>query len=224
MSHQVLGHVDEYLQVGIDYECSDIHLPAGYPPAWRRFGTLSPIWDDHAPLTAEDTERLARSFLTEDRWEHLQKVGDIDFAYASETGRFRASVIKQRLGYEIVFRIVPNQIRTMEDLGLPMDSLIPLTRYQNGLILVTGAVGAGKSTTMAAIVDFTFSHWKILSNTFSVPRSATLTNVRFTRTPNPSPQLFVEPCEKIQTSSSLVRCAISKQFPSPSPLRKPVTW
>ncbi len=154
MAHQVLAHVDEYLQVGIDYSCSDIHLPTGYPPAWRRFGTLSAIWDDHAPLTAEDTERLARSFLDDERWAHLEKVGDIDFAYANERGRFRASVVKQRLGYEIVFRIVDSKIRSMEDLQLPVDSLVPLTRYQNGLILVTGAVGSGKSTTLAALVDF----------------------------------------------------------------------
>ena len=60
--HEVLAHVDEYLQIGIEYDCSDIHLPTGYPPAWRRFGTLSPIWDTHAPLKAADTERLARSF------------------------------------------------------------------------------------------------------------------------------------------------------------------
>ncbi|MGJ8694747.1 MAG: type IV pilus twitching motility protein PilT [Verrucomicrobiaceae bacterium] len=152
--HSVLAHVDEYLQIGIEYECSDIHLPAGYPPAWRRFGSLDPIWNDHAPLTAEDTERLARSFLDDSRWEHLQKVGDIDFAYANETGRFRASVIKQRLGYEIVFRIISTSIRTMEELQLPIDSLVPLTRYQNGLLLVTGSVGSGKSTTLASLVDF----------------------------------------------------------------------
>ena len=152
--HTVLAHVDEYLQIGIEYECSDIHLPTGYPPAWRRFGSLSPIWDNHAPLTAEDTERLTRSFLDDLHWEHLQKVGDVDFAYANETGRFRASVIKQRLGYEIVFRIITTKIRTVEELGLPKEYLIPLTRYQNGLLLVTGSVGSGKSTTLAALVDF----------------------------------------------------------------------
>ncbi|YCM44895.1 PilT/PilU family type 4a pilus ATPase [Verrucomicrobiaceae bacterium 227] len=152
--HEVLAHVDEYLQIGIEYECSDIHLPTGYPPAWRRFGTLSPIWDSHAPLKADDTERLARSFLDERRWEHLQKVGDIDFAYASPAGRFRASVVKQRLGYEIVFRIISTNIRTMEELQLPIGHIKPLTRYQNGLILITGSVGSGKSTTMASLVDF----------------------------------------------------------------------
>ena len=152
--HEVLAHVDEYLQIGIEYECSDIHLPTGYPPAWRRFGTLSPIWDTHAPLKAEDTERLARSFLDDRRWEHLQKIGDIDFAYASPAGRFRASVVKQRLGYEIVFRIISTNIRTMEELQLPIGHIRPLTRYQNGLILITGSVGSGKSTTMASLVDF----------------------------------------------------------------------
>jgi len=152
--HEVLAHVDEYLQIGIEYDCSDIHLPTGYPPAWRRFGTLSPIWDSHAPLTAQDTERLVRSFLDDKRWEHLQKIGDIDFAYASPAGRFRASVVKQRLGLEIVFRIISTNIRTMEELHLPISHIKPLTRYQNGLILITGSVGSGKSTTMASLVDF----------------------------------------------------------------------
>jgi twitching motility protein PilT len=152
--HEVLAHVDEYLQIGIEYDCSDIHLPTGYPPAWRRFGTLSPIWDSHAPLTAEDTERLVKSFLDDRRWEHLQRVGDIDFAYASPAGRFRASVVKQRLGLEIVFRIISTNIRTMEELQLPIGHIKPLTRYQNGLILITGSVGSGKSTTMASLVDF----------------------------------------------------------------------
>ena len=63
-------------------------------------------------------------------------------------------MIKQRLGIDMVFRIIDSKIRSMEDLQLPMDHLLPLTRYQNGLILVTGAVGSGKSTTLAALVDF----------------------------------------------------------------------
>lgn len=152
--HHVLAHVDEYLSIGIEYECSDVHLATAYPPAWRRFGTLAPIWDDHPALTSADTERLARSFLTDKEWERLQKMGDIDFAYANAQGRFRASVVKQRLGLDIVFRIITTNIRTMSDLGLPVDHLIPLTRYHNGLILITGSVGSGKSTTLASILDF----------------------------------------------------------------------
>ena len=153
-AHQVLDHVDQYLQLGREYDCSDIHLPTSYPPAWRRFGQLSPIWEDHQPLTPQDTERLTRSFLGDKEWQRLQTQGDIDFAYSSATGRYRASVVKQRLGYDMVFRIINDKIKTLEDIGLPLEHILPLTRYQNGLVLVTGAVGSGKSTTLAALVDF----------------------------------------------------------------------
>lgn len=150
----VYDHVDQYLQVGIEYGCSDIHLPTAYPPAWRRFGQLQPIWEGSAPLKADETEKLTKSFLGEKEWDRLQEKGDVDFAYQNADGRFRASVVKQRLGYDICFRIIDTNVRTMEELGLPVDSLLPLTRYQNGLLLVTGSVGSGKSTTLAAIADF----------------------------------------------------------------------
>lgn len=152
--HHVLDHVDQYLQLGREYDCSDVHLPTAYPPAWRRFGQLSPIWEDHPPLKPEETERLAKSFLGEKEWNRLQDHGDVDFAYANEAGRYRASVVKQRLGYDMVFRIINTKIRTMEEIGLPLEHILPLTRYQNGLILVTGSVGSGKSTTLAALIDF----------------------------------------------------------------------
>ncbi|MGB0775140.1 MAG: type IV pilus twitching motility protein PilT [Akkermansiaceae bacterium] len=150
----VYDHVDQYLQVGIEYSCSDIHLPTAYPPAWRRFGQLQPIWGEAEPLSAETTEALAKSFLGESEWDRLQEKGDVDFAYQNEQGRFRASVVKQRLGYDLCFRIINTRVSTMQELGLPVESLLPLTRYQNGLILVTGSVGSGKSTTLAAIADF----------------------------------------------------------------------
>lgn len=152
--HQVLDHVDQYLEIGREYSCSDIHLATAFPPAWRRFGKLLPIWDDHEPLTAQEAERLARSFLTDKEWTRLAEKGDIDFAYSSNSGRYRASVVKQRLGYDMVFRIINTEVRSLEDIGLPIDHLIPLTRYQNGVVLVTGSVGSGKSTTLAALIDF----------------------------------------------------------------------
>lgn len=153
-AHQVLEHVDQYLALGRDYDCSDIHLATSFPPAWRRFGQLTPIWEDHPPLSPEETERLAKSFLGDAEWQRLQQKGDVDFAYASEKGRYRASVVKQRLGLDMVFRIINTQIRSIDDIGLPIEHITPLTRYQNGLILVTGSVGSGKSTTLAALVDF----------------------------------------------------------------------
>ena len=153
-AYQVLDHVDQYLQLGREYECSDLHLATAYPPAWRRFGQLSPIWPDHPPLTAAETERLVRSFLGEVEWDRMDKHGDIDFAYSSSNGRYRASVVKQRLGLDMSFRIINDKIKTIEEIGLPLEHILPLTRYQNGLVLVTGSVGSGKSTTLAALVDF----------------------------------------------------------------------
>ncbi|QQL46227.1 type IV pilus twitching motility protein PilT [Sulfuriroseicoccus oceanibius] len=149
----VLSSVDEYLHIGKEYECSDIHLATAAPPTWRRFGVLQPIWENAAPLTAEDAERLADRFLTPEQKERLDKVGDVDFAYSNEEGRYRASVVRQRLGLDMTFRIINTNIRSVDDLQLP-HAVKPLTQYQNGLVLVTGAVGSGKSTTLAALVDY----------------------------------------------------------------------
>ena len=154
MSHTVLDHVDQYLRLGHEYGCSDIHLATAFPPAWRRNGQLNPIWDDHLPLTNEETQKLANSFLGPKEWKRLEEKGDVDFAYDNGEGRFRASVVKQRLGLDLVFRIISTTIRSMADIGLPLDHITPLTRYHNGLVLVTGSVGSGKSTTLAALVDF----------------------------------------------------------------------
>ena len=154
MSHTVLDHVDQYLRLGQEYGASDVHLATSFPPAWRRNGQLVPIWEDHPPLTDEQALTLAKSFLGEAEWKRLEERGDVDFAYANGEGRFRASVVRQRLGLDMVFRIINTQIRTIEEIGLPIDHIVPLTRYHNGLVLVTGSVGSGKSTTLAALVDF----------------------------------------------------------------------
>ena len=149
---QALPSVDAYLQIGQQYQCSDVHLAVAAKPSWRRFGVLQPIWDNGARLTAEDTERLARDLLDDKQWERMNERGDIDFAYANDFGRFRASVVRQRLGLDMAFRIIDSRVRSMDELGLP-EALRVLTRYHNGLILVTGSVGSGKSTTLASLVD-----------------------------------------------------------------------
>jgi twitching motility protein PilT len=147
-----LAHVDEYLRFGHDYDCSDIHLATASRPMWRRFGALQEIWPNAEILTAADCERLAMGFLGPREQKRLKERGDVDFAYVSDHGRYRASVVKQRLGYDMVFRIINTKVRTMTELGLPQ-SLKPLTQYHNGLVLVTGSVGSGKSTTLAALVN-----------------------------------------------------------------------
>lgn len=147
-------HVDAYLQQGVDCKCSDIHLPSACPPSWRRNGTLQPIWEGAPVLTKQDSKHLVDSFLGEKEWARLNEMGDIDFAYQNDFGRYRASVVSQRLGYDICYRIINSKILTMEQINLPAEYVVPLTRFTNGLILVTGSVGSGKSTTLAAIIDF----------------------------------------------------------------------
>ncbi|PZR76529.1 MAG: type IV pili twitching motility protein PilT [Chthoniobacterales bacterium] len=152
MSAHLLHHVDDYLAVGQTAGASDIHLGVNAPPIWRLHGTLSPIWPDADRLTAEQTQSLAHAFLTPTQRTLLEERGDADFAYANNVGRYRASVARHRLGTDVVFRIINTHVRTMDELGLP-EHLKLLTRYQNGLILVTGSVGSGKSTTLASLVE-----------------------------------------------------------------------
>src|SRR6267378_2895280 len=152
MSAHLLRHVDEYLAVAQEAGASDVHLGVNAPPVWRLHGTLQPIWPDAPRFKAEQTQKLADTFLTDAQRQLVEERGDADFAYANAKGRYRASVVRQRLGTDIVFRIINTCVRTMDELGLP-ESLKLLTRFHNGLILVTGSVGSGKSTTLAALVE-----------------------------------------------------------------------
>jgi twitching motility protein PilT len=146
------NHVDHYLAIGQRAGASDVHLGVNAPPLWRLHGTLQPIWPDAPRLTSENTLALAEGFLSDLNKTQLNERGDTDFAYANNAGRYRTSVVRQRLGIDLVFRIINTKVRTMDELGLP-EHLKLLTRYQNGLLLVTGSVGSGKSTTLAALVE-----------------------------------------------------------------------
>src|SRR6516164_5311392 len=150
-SHPLL-HVDNYLEIGQKVGASDVHIGVAAPPIWRVHGTLRPMWPDAPALTGEQTVALAETFMPQLYKEELNERGDSDFAYENEHARYRVSVVRQRLGIEIVFRVINSYVRTMDDLGLP-EQLKLLTRYQNGLILATGSVGTGKSTTLAAMVQ-----------------------------------------------------------------------
>jgi twitching motility protein PilT len=147
-----LPHVDNYLEIGQKAGASDVHLGVAAPPIWRVNGALQPMWPDVPALTGEQTVALAEMFMPELYKEELNTRGDSDFAYENEYARYRVSVVRQRLGVEIVFRVINSSVRTMDDLGLPQQLKL-LTRYQNGLILATGSVGTGKSTTLAALVQ-----------------------------------------------------------------------
>jgi twitching motility protein PilT len=147
-----LRHVDDYLEIAQKAGASDLHLAVTAPPIWRMHGMLEPIWPDAPRLTGEQTAALAESFMPDNYKEELNTRGDSDFAYQNEFARYRTSVVRQRLGIEIVFRVINTKVRTMDELELP-EHLKLLTRYQNGLILVTGSVGTGKSTTLAAMIE-----------------------------------------------------------------------
>jgi twitching motility protein PilT len=147
-----LPHVDNYLEIGQRAGASDVHLGVAASPIWRVHGTLQPMWPDAPVLTGEQTVSLAEAFMPAVYKEELNSRGDTDFAYENQYARFRVSVVRQRLGIEIVFRVINTHVQTIDELGLP-EHLKLLTRYQNGLILVTGSVGTGKSTTLAAMVQ-----------------------------------------------------------------------
>jgi len=146
------SHVDEYLDLGKQAEASDIHLSVSSPPTCRRYGTLLPMWENAPPLTAENTEALVRGFLDEHQLARLREIGDVDFAYNNANGRYRTSVVRQRLGYDLAFRIISSTLRTLDELGMPKQLKL-LTQYNNGLVLVTGPMGSGKTTTLAALVQ-----------------------------------------------------------------------
>ena len=145
-------HVDTYLRYGVENGASDVHLGAKAQPIWRRNGALDAMWEGAPLLTPEQTQHMGLMLLNKAHREKFDATGDVDFAYANEWGRYRGSVVRQRHGLELVFRIINATVRTMDDLGLP-DNLKILTQYHNGLILVTGAVGSGKSTTLAAFIE-----------------------------------------------------------------------
>ena len=150
--------ITELLRLGFDAGASDVHMGVSAPALMRRHGTLQPLYHGASILTEANTEALVRTFLNAQQLEVLEKTRGLDFSYeVPGLARFRANVIRQRKGHDAVFRIINTKVRTMDELGLP-EQLKVLTQYHNGLVLVTGAVGSGKSTTLAAMVQEVNTH------------------------------------------------------------------
>jgi len=132
---------------------SDLHISAGSPPRLRIDGILVPVETD--PLTPDDTRRLATSVLTSDQIAKLDRDWELDCSFELEgQGRFRANVFYQRGSVGTVLRLVPHEIASFDSLGLPVDTCERLCRLRQGLVLVTGATGSGKTTSLAAMIDF----------------------------------------------------------------------
>jgi twitching motility protein PilT len=135
-----------------DHQGSDLHLAAGLEPRIRRHGSLEPV-EGWPVLSHEELCGLIREIASEPDWEGYEKSGDLDFAYGMEgVARFRANFLRQENGAGAVFRIIPEDIVPLESLNLPR-AIEGLADLQQGLVLVTGPTGSGKSTTLAAIID-----------------------------------------------------------------------
>lgn len=147
-----MAHVDALLRALKDQGGSDLHLAAGVAPRMRRKGALAPIGDQ--PVQSDEQLRgLLREITSEEQWAAYTERGDLDFAYGLEgVARFRANYLVQQYGAAAVFRIIPEEILSLEKLGLP-PAIESLAHLSKGLVLVTGPTGSGKSTTLAAIID-----------------------------------------------------------------------
>lgn len=143
--------LEDVLRFAIELNATDIHVQVGLPPMFRVRGKLA----SHASsaLTAEQCEALVFSIMSEDQKKTFGERLDCDFSYGIPgLARFRINVFRQRGSVAAAFRRIPYQIPAMEQLGLP-PNVLELTRLKRGLVLVTGATGQGKSTTLASLLD-----------------------------------------------------------------------
>ena len=144
--------INPWLQAVWDHAGTDLLITAGAPPLARFDGHLNPL-EREKPLSADDTERVILSMIDEDHRQELLHHRQIDFSFEWEDrARIRANAFYQRDTLAIALRLIPHVIPTFEDLGLPaiVDAIVDLPQ---GLVLVTGPTGSGKSTTLAAMID-----------------------------------------------------------------------
>jgi twitching motility protein PilT len=145
--------IDEFLKIAIERDASDLHLKAGNHPMIRIHGTLTPL-TGFPRLSIQDTADLAGQMMTDFQKTHLQQDLDIDLAYSLPGfGRFRGSIFHQRGSLAIALRIIPLEVKTIRQLLLP-EVMEKVALFQRGLVLVTGTTGSGKTTSLAAMVDY----------------------------------------------------------------------
>jgi len=145
--------IEELVQMLVERHGSDLHITAGAPPMIRVDGRLVAVRQD--VLDSETAQKLVYSILDSDQIKGFERDRELDMAFGiSGLGRFRTNVFFQRNSIGAVFRVVPYEIRTAGDLGLPEALCEDLCSRQKGLVLITGTTGSGKSTTLAAMVDY----------------------------------------------------------------------
>jgi twitching motility protein PilT len=143
--------LEQLCRFAVESKASDLFIKALCPPALRVHGRIRPT--DLDPLSLEETEQLAHSVMTGEHIDAFKQYHELDLAFTiGDLARFRCNVYMQRGSYAMVLRIVPLKIDSIDDLGLPK-TLEEMVRPKQGLVLVTGPTGCGKSTTLAAMVD-----------------------------------------------------------------------
>jgi twitching motility protein PilT len=144
--------IDDLLRVATGHNASDLHLKVGAFPVMRIGGELHPV--ENAPrLKAEDTLDMAFSMMSNRQKQRFKEVSEVDIGYGvSGLGRFRANIFQQRGTVSIVLRVIPDHNKSVAQLGLP-PVIEKIAEERRGLILVTGATGSGKSTTLASMID-----------------------------------------------------------------------
>ncbi len=146
-----MPRIDSFLKLGLQNGCSDVHLAVGVPPMLRLHGELMPI--KFRELTDSELEGYIGEILTERQSEKFLAGHDVDFSYVSEDGgRFRVNLFRKATGVGATFRYIPTEVPTLKTLNLP-DILARLAEHHQGMVLVTGSTGTGKSTTLAAMID-----------------------------------------------------------------------
>jgi twitching motility protein PilT len=146
-----LARIDAFLKLGVQQGCSDVHLAVGVPPMLRMHGELLPI--KFRDLRGAELEGYVTEILTPAQAERFNAGHDVDFSYVSaEGGRFRVNVFRKDTGIGATFRTIPTTVPSLATMGLP-PVIAKLCDYHQGMILVTGATGTGKSTTLAAMID-----------------------------------------------------------------------
>src|SRR3954469_4887742 len=144
--------IDELLERMVEANASDLHVTTGTPPAIRVRGEVERL-EGFDALSAEKTQQLLYRILSSEQQKHFEINRQLDFSYSMPgLARFRVNVYFQRESIGAAFRLIPTELKTLEELGIP-DSLHVLAEKPRGLVLVTGPTGSGKSTTLAAIID-----------------------------------------------------------------------
>ena len=144
--------IHQLMEMAVEQRASDIHLTPGMPPVLRIFGNIRQI-EGFEKLTPALISELVRPLLNQERRETLKTEGQVDFSYGlAGLGRFRCNLSKQRGSLTLAMRVINSTIQPLEELGLP-DILHDLAHLRDGLVLVTGPTGSGKSTTLASMID-----------------------------------------------------------------------